>query len=101
MFMDGYTKDQLSEKELRKVPSREKNNKMIGKRFYDNGDKIEKGSKPFKKGAFIVLCYQPGSRSQTPSYWCERDTGGDVVERDIQEFGVKYVQGLVDKYENE
>ena len=75
---------------------------MIGKRFYDNGDKIgDECSKPFKKGEFIVLCYQPGSGSQTPSYWCERDTGGDIVERDIQEFGVKYVKDMVDNYENE
>ena len=104
LFMDGYTKDKLSVKELRKVPKRERNNKMIGKRFFDNGDKIDKrdkGSKLFKKGEFIVLCCQPGSGSQTPSYWCERETGSDIVERDIQEFGVQYVKMLVDEYENE
>ena len=76
---------------------------MIGKKFHDNGDKIgtrNKGSKSFKKGEFIVLCYQPGSGGQTPSYWCERDTGNAIVARDIQEFGVKYVKDLVSEYEN-
>ena len=74
---------------------------MVGKKFYDDGSDVDKNKKKFKKGAFTVLCYQPGSRDQTPSYWCERETGGEIVERDIQEFGVGYVKKLVKKYDNE
>ena len=99
--MDGYPKDRVSERELRKVPTREKNDKMIGKTFYGNGDDVDNEKKSFKKGEYTVLCYQRGSHDQTPSYWCERETGGDIVERDIQEFGVQYVRMLVEKYENE
>lgn len=105
LFMDGYHKDDLEEKELSKVPLREKRKPMIGKRFYDNGDALKdrkKGVESFKIGEFVVLCYQPGSGgSTTPSYWCERETGGDSSEREIVEFGVSYVNELVEKYENE
>ena len=49
----------------------------------------------FKKDVFRVLCYQPGSRNHTPSYWCEKETGGEIVERDIQEFDVGYLSKLL------
>ena len=74
---------------------------MVGKKFYDDGDDVDNNNKKFKKGVFRVLCYQPGTRDQTPSYWCERETGGEIVERDIVEFGVEHVMKLVKKYDHE
>ena len=38
LFMDGYDKQGLGTKELRKVPSREKKKKSIGKTFHDDGN---------------------------------------------------------------
>lgn len=102
LFMDGYTKDDIPEKEIRVVPKREKSKPMIGKTFYDPGDKekTEGHGKKFKPGKFLVLCYQPSTPTQTPSYWCERLSGGDGgVKRDIQEFGCSYVSGKVEKGE--
>ena len=67
-FMDGYKKDNVPQRRLRKVPSREKTKKPIGKKFYDNGDYIpgdKKSINGFNRGEFIVLCYQPGSGKQT------------------------------------
>ena len=34
LFMDGYSKDNVPEKDLRKVPTREKKDKMIGRKFF-------------------------------------------------------------------
>ena len=102
LFMDGYTKDDIPEKKIRVVPKREKSKPMIGKSFYDPGDKGKtKGHrKNFKAGKFLVLCYQPSTPTQTPSYWCERLSGGDGgVKRDIQEFGCSYVTKEVEKGE--
>ena len=80
---------------------------MIGKTFYDPGDKEDSttrkhGKKSFKPGKFLVLCYQPSTPTQTPSYWCERLSGGDggvKGDRDIQEFGCSYVTTEVEKGE--
>ena len=70
---------------------------MVGKKFYDDGDDVDNNKKKkFKGGVFKVLCYQPGTRDQTPpSYWCERETSGEIVERDIVEFGVEHVKKLI------
>ena len=97
--MDGDSKDGVPQKKLRKVPSRERKKKLIGAKFFDDGD----GSKStkFKKGEFVVLCYQPGWDGNDPSYWCERDTRGEYGKRDIQEFSCTYVMELVKKYKNE
>ena len=88
---------------VRKVPVREKKKKMIGKRFFDKGDYKpgrKKKTTDFKSGEFLVLCYQPGTPSH---YWCERCSGDNPVggKRDIQEFGIKYVEKLVLTYEKE
>ena len=106
--MDGYSKEKVPQKDIRKVPSREKKNKLIGKRFFDPGDDKPAGRQrslsQFKRGEFTVLCYQKiGSDGKSPSYWCERVRVGDdiTVKRDIQEFGCEYVMKLVTKYDNE
>ena len=96
-YMDGDVREDVPHKQMRKLPKREKNNKMIGKRFYDEGDNDGEG---FTKGEFVVLCYQPGSNQDKSCYWCERDTFGDE-ERDIQSFGLQYVSERVIEYENE
>lgn len=99
LFMDGYSKDGVPEKKVRQVPTRERKNKLIGERFFDVGD----GYKPtdFKRGEFVVLCYQPGWGGKGPSYWCERETGGVHGKRDIQSFSCDHVMKLVKKYQNE
>ena len=96
-FMDGYSKDLVSDKKVRKVPARQRNDPMIGKVFYDPGD-YEPGvrtTSDFKKGEFVVLCKQRG-----PIYCCERHTFGQE-KRDIQEFNIQYVRKMVDKYDKE
>ena len=100
-FMDGYTSETVPARKIRKVPSREKKNKMVGKIFFDTGDYVPGKRKTvglFKEGEFKVLCYQPG---KTPTYWCERLTNKTDGKRDIQEYFCKEVVKLVDKYEKE
>ena len=105
--MDGYDKDDVPQTRIMKVPTREKKGKPIGKKFFDKGDYLpgERQRTSFVGGEFTVLCYQPGSGTNSPSYWCERDTGvgsGTVVtKRHIEEFDVNYVHKLIDKYDNE
>ena len=105
LFMDGYSKINVEEKKLRKVPDREKKGKPIGKKFFDKGDYMpgdKSRTTAFKKGEFIVLCYQPRSGSSSASYWCERITGIDSEgKRVIEEFGVSYVHKLIREYEIE
>ena len=88
-------------KKIRKVPSRERNDPCIGKRFFDKGD-YEPGVKrkitDFNKGEFVVLCKQPG---KNPVYHCERKTNIGGVDREIEEFDMQYVRKLVEKYEKE
>ena len=102
-FMDGYSKDSVPQSQVRKVPSRERKDPLIGKKFFDEGD-YQPGKKrrstDFKKGEFTVLCKQPGKK---PSYWCERDHIGDELQkkREIEEFDCQYVKMLVDKYDKE
>ena len=104
-FMDGYSKENVVERKLRKVPDRETKGKPIGKKFFDRGDYIpgdRSRTTTFKKGEFIVLCYQPRSGSSSASYWCERITGvGSGGKRVIEEFGVSYVHKLIRDYESE
>ena len=95
-FMDGYSKQDLPESDIRVVPERQRkrHSQVIGKTFYDPGDKDGR----FKPGMFTVLCYQPGSGGKTGNYWCERNTT-DVVDekRDIIEFDCKEVKRLLEK----
>ena len=60
-FMDGYDREDVLQRELRKVLSREK---KIGKKFFDKGDYTpdkKRKTTDFEKGEFTVLCYQPRS----------------------------------------
>ena len=103
-FMDGDNKSAAPERQLRKVPTRETKGKPIGKKFFDEGDYIpgrkKKQTNDFKKGEFIVMCYQPGSRGREPTYWCERLTGAMGGEREIEEFEISHVNNLISSYEN-
>lgn len=93
-FMDGYSKEDLSESEVRVVPERQtkRHSDVIGKSFYDGGDE------KLKKGTFIVLCYQPGSGGVSGNYWCERVDHDTIDEkRDILEFDCGYVKKLLKK----
>ena len=100
-YMDGYSKENVKANKIRKVPSREKKKKFIGKTFFDEGDyqpgKRETKGK-FNEGEFLVLCYQPG---QKPGYWCERQTNLTEGKRDIVQFFCTYVAQRVDIYEKE
>ena len=88
--MDGDSKSDVPEKNLRKVPARQMNDPMIGKKFFDDGltDNITSGPSTIKPGEFQVLCRQ-GS-----GYWCERLNNLDG-ERDIQSFQVTWVKNLI------
>ena len=60
-----------------KSPNARKENKPIGKTFFDSGDYVpgrKKTQGGFKPGEFTVLCYQSG---RNPTYWCERLTNKD------------------------
>ena len=99
-YMDGDSRDNVPSKELRKLPKKQKDDPFVGKKFFDNG--LDKDGKPtkFKRGEFTVLvkkCSRPSG------YWCERATGGDTlnVERDIELFQYGYVDGLIQKYDQE
>ena len=100
-FMDGYSRENVPRSKIRKVPSRERKNPLIGKVFYDAGDYVpgvRKTQGQFKEGEFKVLCYQPG---KNPTYWCDRLTNITEGKRDIQEYFCKEVVKLIDKYEKE
>ena len=88
--MDGDSRDDVPEKKMRKVPSRQMKDPMIGKKFFDDGstDNITSGPSRIKPGEFQVLCRQ-GS-----GYWCERLNNFDG-ERDIQSFQVTYVKNVI------
>lgn len=91
-FMDGDCRDDFPEKNIRKVPSREMKDPMIGKKFFDDGstDDNSPRSSRLKPGEFRVLC------SQGSGYWCERLNDLDG-KRDIQSFQKKYVKRLISK----
>ena len=95
LYMDGDRERHVPEKKITKVPARERNDKMIGKTFFEPGDG------DIKKGEFKVLCRQPGGRS--PTYWCERVTNCCGDEREIVEMVSSYVRdtGRVVEYDNE
>ena len=100
-FMDGYSSENVVHTKIRKVPTRERNNPMIDKTFFDAGDYVpgkRKTAENFKEGEFKVLAYQPG---KNPTYWCERQTNNTEGKRDLQEYFCKEVVKLVDKYEKE
>ena len=93
--MDGCSKQDVPEKEIRVVPDREnkRHREFFGKQFYDPGDN------DFKKGLFTILCYNPGSgfEGREPSYWCERS--GCRGTRKIEPLNCKHVMKLLKEYE--
>ena len=101
-YMDGYSKSDIPQKEIRKVPAREKKNKPIGKTFFDSGDYVpgrKKTRDGFKPGEFTVLCYQSG---RNPTYWCERLTNKpDNGKREFVEFFCSWVHQMIEKYDKE
>ena len=88
--MDGDSKADVPEKNLRKVVNRQMKGPMIGKQFFNDGptDNITSGPSRIKPGEFQVLCRQ-GS-----GYWCERLNNLDG-ERDIQYFQVIYMKNVI------
>ena len=103
-FMDGDSRSDVPENQMRKPSKKQINDKLVGKKFFDDGDESMKKKNRFMKGEFTVLvrdktdCGEP-----EPSYWCERDTYGSnmQVKRDIQLFGMTYITALIDKYDDE
>ena len=63
-FMDGYSRPDVPQKDMRKVPSRELKDPMIGKKFFDDGsdDPVShsKNNGKIKPGEFVVLCRHGG-----------------------------------------
>ena len=101
-YMDGDDRSHVPEKELSKVPARERNDPMVGKTFFEPGDYkpgVKVKTTDVKRGEFRVLCKQPGGKS--PTYWCERMTNCCGEKREIVEITSWYVKDRVDKYSNE
>lgn len=99
-YMDGYEKNEVPQRQIRKIPAREKKKQHIGKTFFDSGD-YEPGKRHtkdiFPEGEFLVLCYQPGT---TPSYWCERQTNiKKDGKREIVSFFCTYVSKRIALYD--
>ena len=96
-FMDGASKKDLPESDIREIPLRVKkrHSDIMGKKFFDTGDE----DTGFQPGVFTVMCYQPGFPGKTPNYWCERVYDTIVEKRVILEFDCQYVRRLVEKYE--
>lgn len=104
-FMDGDVRNEVPENEMRKLSKKQRTDKLLGKKFFDGGDKPTKHQKKFERGEFTVLVGKGvgDSRCTEPSYWCERDTFGSNIQekRDIQLFAVSYITKLIEEYDNE
>ena len=98
-YADGDVRDEVPRNEIRRPTKHQLRDKLIGKRFFDEGD--QRGG--FKKGEFVVFLKEVTKFGVEPSYWCERDTFGDNIQlkRHIERFGAKYVTGLISKYDDE
>ena len=107
--MDGDSEDDVPENHIRKLPRRQAEDNLMGKKFCDEGDRDQMTSsrkrrlrrdQNFSKGEFTVLVWDPSER--TRGYWCERDNVGDLSKkREIELFEREYVQKLVKEYDNE
>ena len=97
-YMDGDVRSKVPENEMRKPTKRQLNDKLVGKRFFDEGD--VKGKARFKKGEFTVLIRGVVSHGSEPHYYCERDTTLQM-DRDIQSFGLNYITKLIALYDDE
>ena len=96
-FLDGTTKLKVPEKVITPLRKRDREDKLLGKAFFDGG------GKKFKRGEFVVLARalmkSPGSREV--SYWCERQTEGVHMKWDIVLFGRHYTRSMIKKYGKE
>ena len=78
---------------------------MVNKKFFDSGDK-KKGRtnrEKFKSGEFVVLAraLMKSKQSREVCYWCERQTDGINIERDIVLFGRHYASRMINKFEKQ
>lgn len=102
--MDGDVRNDVPENEMRKLSKKQATDKLLGKKFFDEGDKPTKKRGRFLRGEFTVLIRdRAGDRCTEPSYWCERDMCGSNIQekRDIQLFGMSYVTKLINEYDDE
>ena len=98
-FMDGDSRNDVPENEIFKISKTQANDKLIGAKFFDEGDYepgVRRTPTDFNKGEFTVLA-RNGRKS---SYWCERETFGGE-ERCIELFGYEWISKLIEEYEKE
>ena len=108
-YSDGDVRDNVPCKEIRKPTKRQTTDKLIGKRFFDEGDvdqpKKKRACNHFKKGEFVVFLKGISKSKEGPVYWCERETFGDEgklnEDRDIEKFCLSYIEKLIKEYDNE
>ena len=92
---------QVPEQVIKPLTKKDRENKLVGKKFFDEGDYKKK--KKFKKGEFVVLAraLMKFNGSREVCYWCERQTEGVNVERDVVMFGRYYMTKMINKYEKQ
>ena len=109
-YSDGDVRDNVPCKEMRKPTKRQTTDKMVGKRFFDEGDdnvdqpkkKRIRTSTRFKKGEFFVFLKGISKPKEEPVYWCERETFGKLnEERQVEKFCLSYIEKLIKQYDNE
>ena len=94
--MDGDSRDNVPENEVFKISKAQQNDKLIGEKFYDDGDYkpgVRRTPTDFKKGEFTILA----KNGRQSSYWCERETFG-TEDRCIELFSYQYISKLIEKY---
>ena len=96
-YADNYVRDEVPSTQIRRPTKRQLTDKLVGKKFFDEGDPVTNTRGQFKKGEFVVLLKETAKGG---SYWCERETNIQE-ERHIEKFSVKYVTELIAKYDNE
>ena len=102
-YMDGDVDEDVPEKNIFKLSKSQKNDKYIGKKFYDNGDYqpgVPKSRDCFNKGEFTVIA-KTGGRNN--GYWCERETGSNNLnqKRAIELFSTEWMIKMIEKYNHE
>ena len=103
-YHDGDVRDNVPQNEIRRPTKRQLTDKLIDKKFFDEGDSTTTPRKKrFKKGEFVVFLRDVTRLGDEPSYWCEREVCGDNIQdkREIQRFYQNYVIKSVDKYDDE
>ena len=87
-FLDGDTRDNVPESEMRSLTKKQREDPLVGKSFFDEGDYQigrKKKTTDVEKGEFIVLARALGRREI--SYWCERQNVDVQNDRDVVLFG--------------